>query len=166
MRSLKALLSRSGAVLFGLDLLLLVPTWPMLLWSVGPQAWAGLLLDPLLLAYPLAQLSLLYAMGLYRRDAILSTRRTLIRLPLVVGLAVQGAHVVQMIAGGAVDAANVSAAAMLGFAASAAIARVGLFMLLRGGVFRRRSRVKSRFFAAGACGRRCWTPMPGWARRK
>lgn len=138
MQRMKALLSRSGAVLFGLDLVLLLAVWPVLLWMVAPREWAGLLLDPLLMAYPLAQLSLLYAMGLYRRDAILSTRRTLIRLPLVVGLAVLGAHVVQMVAGGAVDAANVSAAAMLGFAASAAIARVGLFMLLRGGVFRRR----------------------------
>ncbi len=83
-------------------------------------------------------------MGLYRRDAILSTRRTLVRLPMVVGLAVLAAHVVQMLGlwlgwrVTPVDVADLSVAAMLGFAASAALARAGLFLLLRGGVFRRR----------------------------
>lgn len=144
MRSLKALLSRSGAVLSLLDLLLLAPVWPLMLWAVARENWTGLLGDVWLLAYPLAQVTLLYAMGLYRRDAILSTRRTLIRLPLVVGLAVLGAHVVQVVVGWLsgrvlpVDVATLSAAAMLGFAASAAIARVVLFTLLQRGVFRRR----------------------------
>ena len=141
MQRMKALLSRSGAVLFGLDLVLLLAVWPGLLWLVARQDWAGLLFDPWLMAYPLAQVSLLYAMGLYRRDAIVSTRRTLIRLPLVVGLAVLGAYLVQLVVGWralAVDVVALSAAAMLGFALSAMVARVGLFLLLRGGVFRRR----------------------------
>ncbi len=46
MRSLMALLSRTGAVLCGLDLLLLVPAWLVVLWGAAQQDWIGLVLDP------------------------------------------------------------------------------------------------------------------------
>ena len=143
MRSLKVMLSRTGTVLLALDLVLLLPAWPLVLWAVEP-GWAALVFDPWLLAFPLGQVIGLYALGLYRRDAILSTRRALVRLPLVVGLATLGAVIVQL-ARAVVAPADappallaLSAAAMLGFALCATIARVMLFALLRGGVCRRR----------------------------
>ena len=35
MRSLRVLVSRTGTVLLALDLVLLVPAWPLLLWALG-----------------------------------------------------------------------------------------------------------------------------------
>jgi len=144
MRSLKVLLSRTGTVLLVLDLLLLVPAWPLLLWLVEPERWSALVLDPGLLLFPVAQVAMLYAMGLYRRDAILSTRSALLRVPLAGGLAVLGALGVQLALElwaprpAPLRLAALCVAAMLGFAACATVARVVLFALLRGSVLRRR----------------------------
>ena len=144
MRSLRLLISRIGTALFALDLLLLVPLWPLLLWAMAPSRSPDLLFEPLLWAFPLGQIAMLYAMGMYRREAILSTRGTLVRLPLVVGLAIGGAAAVQAAAAwlgleaAPIDIADLSAVAALCFAAAAALARIVLFALLRRGVFRRR----------------------------
>ena len=144
MRSLKVLLSRAGVVLLALDLALLLPGWPVLLRLVAPAHWQVLLSEPAMAVFPLAQVTLLYALGLYRRDAILSLRRALLRLPLVVMLSVLVAglflRAVQWQAPGAapVDVTVLCSAAIPVFALCAALARVILFMLLRRGVFRRR----------------------------
>ncbi len=74
----------SSVVLFMLDLLAVLGAWPLLLWAgqagrILPADWRAAL-------YPAADLLLLYAMGLYRRDAMIALRRSGARLPLVVGL--------------------------------------------------------------------------------
>ncbi|MCC6717487.1 MAG: TIGR03013 family PEP-CTERM/XrtA system glycosyltransferase [Acetobacteraceae bacterium] len=144
MRSLKVLLSRAGIMLVALDTALLLPAWPVLLWLVSPEHWQALLFEPALAVFPLAQVTLLYALGLYRRDAILSLRRALLRLPLVVGLGALASGVVLLAVQwlwpgtATVDVTDLCSAAMLGFALCATLARVVLFLLLRRGVFRRR----------------------------
>ena len=144
MRSLKVLLSRSGSVLLALDIALLVAAWPILVWQVEPEYWSFLVLDLLLLVFPAAQVTMLYALGLYRREALLGTRRTLVQLPLATGLAVLGGAAVQILAGwvaprfAPVDLGDLCTAALLWFAMCGALARLILFVLVRGGVFRRR----------------------------
>lgn len=144
LRPLKILLSRAGLVLLALDVGLLALAWPLLLREVSPADWGTLLLIPPLAMFPAAQITLLYALGMYRRDAILSLRRTLLRLPLVVGLAVLAGGVLllvsQWLVPGAVpvDLTDLCTAAAVGFATAAILARVMQFALLRRGVFRRR----------------------------
>jgi sugar transferase (PEP-CTERM system associated) len=78
----------TGTVLFALDTLLLLAVWPMVLWGSRPDAPSLFVLasDQRGFAYPLFDLLLLFAMGLYRRDAILELGRSLTRVPLVVGM--------------------------------------------------------------------------------
>ena len=78
----------TGTVLFTLDALLLFLIWPMVLWTSQLSAVdiLDLPFDARGLAYPLFDLLLLFAMGLYRRDAILQTSRSLSRVPLIVGM--------------------------------------------------------------------------------
>jgi sugar transferase (PEP-CTERM system associated) len=81
----------TGAVMFVLDALALLLAWPVAiriaLYEAGrsPSAqWIpGLGLE---LLYPAATIVFLYALGMYRRDAILSTRKALGRVPMVVAL--------------------------------------------------------------------------------
>jgi sugar transferase (PEP-CTERM system associated) len=98
-----------------------------------------------------AWVTLLYALGLHRRDALLDTRRALGRLPVAAVLAVAGAT-----AAGALlsldDAGStplVAPAAVGSFVAAGAAARGSVAVLRRLGVFRRRVLV------VGA-GRRAW----------
>jgi sugar transferase (PEP-CTERM system associated) len=136
--------SRTGAMLLALDILLLAAAWPVLLWVLDGAALPALLLEPGLAAYPVAQVVLLYALGLHRREAILSTRSALGRLPLVVALALAGGAAVQwavdwMVAPSAVvEVSRLWAGAAVAFALCGAMARVGLHVLLERGVFRRR----------------------------
>jgi hypothetical protein len=78
----------TGTVLFGLDALLIFAVWPLVLWLSRPDAATLFVLptDSRGLGYPVFDLLLLFAMGLYRRDAILETGRSLTRVPLVVGM--------------------------------------------------------------------------------
>jgi hypothetical protein len=78
----------TGTVLFGLDAVLIVVIWPLVLWLARPDALSLFLLpaDSRGFAYPTLDLLLLFAMGLYRRDAILEAGRSLTRVPLVVGM--------------------------------------------------------------------------------
>ncbi|HEY0422546.1 MAG TPA: hypothetical protein VGC82_04410, partial [Rhodopila sp.] len=78
----------TGTVLFGLDAALVVAVWPTVLWIARPDVLALLRLpaDARGLHYPAFDLLLLFAMGLYRRDAILQAGRSLARVPLVVGM--------------------------------------------------------------------------------
>jgi sugar transferase (PEP-CTERM system associated) len=75
-------------VLFVLDLLCILIVWPSVLLSAYPSLAVHLIppLDLRGIIYPLADLLLLYAMGLYRRDAILWTSRSLSRVPLIVAM--------------------------------------------------------------------------------
>jgi sugar transferase (PEP-CTERM system associated) len=88
MRRLKLPLTTTGAVLFALDVVLVLIAWPFLLWLAWPNVGlpTAMPLDIRAIAYPLLDLLVLYAMGLYWRDAIVETRQSLGRLPLVVGM--------------------------------------------------------------------------------
>lgn len=82
----------AGAVMFVLDAVLLAVIWPLALLLAFSESGRTLTtaggVGPLMLVlYPAAELMFLYALGLYRRDAILETRRALGRLPLVVAMA-------------------------------------------------------------------------------
>jgi sugar transferase (PEP-CTERM system associated) len=78
----------TGTVLFGLDALLILVVWPTVLWTARPDAPSlfRLPMDSRGFGYPVFDLLLLFAMGMYRRDAILETGRSLTRVPLVVGM--------------------------------------------------------------------------------
>jgi sugar transferase (PEP-CTERM system associated) len=75
-------------VLFALDALLVLALWPLVLLLAYPHASASLALwqDTSILTYPAFNLLMLFAMGLYRRDAVLDVGRSVSRAPLVVGL--------------------------------------------------------------------------------
>jgi sugar transferase (PEP-CTERM system associated) len=79
----------TGTVLFALDTVLIATVWPIVLWLAQPDATALLQVqaDARGFSYPIFDVLLLFAMGLYRRDAILQTSRSLTRAPLVVGTA-------------------------------------------------------------------------------
>ena len=68
----------TGTVLFALDALLLLLVWPAVLWASQPRRWTSWTCRSTRAAsaYPLFDLLLLFAMGLYRRDAILQTGRS------------------------------------------------------------------------------------------
>jgi len=88
MRYLKLSFTTTGSALFVLDLVLIALVWPLTLW-VGRPASLDVFAEPLDIrgiVYPAADLLVLYAMGLYRRDAILEMRKTATRIPLVVGM--------------------------------------------------------------------------------
>jgi sugar transferase (PEP-CTERM system associated) len=84
-RFLRATMARS---LFTLDLVLLAVAWPLLLWlaRIDMTEPSGTVVDPRWLAYPLSDLLLLYAMGLYRREAFVESHRAALRVPMVVGM--------------------------------------------------------------------------------
>jgi sugar transferase (PEP-CTERM system associated) len=88
MRFLKLSLATTSTVLFLLDLGFIAVVWPVTLWfgRHGDVPSAEQSFDIRILSYPLANLLALYAMGLYRRDAILRLRKTFSRIPLVVGM--------------------------------------------------------------------------------
>lgn len=78
----------TGTVLFAVDGALIFGLWPMVLWISRPDAAAfvAIATDARGVTYPLFDLLLLFAMGLYRRDAILEVGRSLTRVPLIVGM--------------------------------------------------------------------------------
>ena len=92
-RILRATMARS---LFTLDVALVAVAWPLLLWlaRVDLTGLPGTDVDPRWLVYPLADLLLLYAMGLYRREAFVENHRAALRVPMVVGMGAIVAFVV------------------------------------------------------------------------
>ncbi len=139
----------TGTVLFGLDTLLILAAWPVVLWLLRPDRLSLLqvLTDGRGLTYPLLDLLLLFAMGLYRRDAIQQTARSLTRVPLVVGmgagLAVLGSLAQPLLVpwaahpGGRDEAVLFSLAAVT-FTLSAFLARLIIDVMVRQHVLRRR----------------------------
>jgi len=142
-----------SVALFLLDAALLALAWPALLATchATPPASPGAAIA--LLLYPAATLASLYALGLYRRDMILETRKALARLPLAVGLGGAAAAMAALfLALGEVpvpEATWLFSAALGCGSATGAVARVVFYGLRRRGLFRRRVLV------IGA-GRRAW----------
>ncbi len=76
--------------LFALDVALVAAAWPAALWLARIEAGIALTppLDPFVVICPLSDLLLLYAMGLYRREAMVDKRHSTARVPLVAGMGV------------------------------------------------------------------------------
>jgi sugar transferase (PEP-CTERM system associated) len=89
----------TGTVLFALDTVLILIMWPLVLWLSRPDMFSLFIvpMDSRGLDYPVFDLLLLFAMGLYRRDAILESSRSLTRVPLVVGMGAALAILVSLI---------------------------------------------------------------------
>ena len=134
----------TGRALFFLDALLLLLVWPLALhfgcwgsecFEATPDGLGAVL-------YPAADIVCLYALGLYRRDALMDTRNSLARVPLAVSLgAVATACCLALLApwlGGPADRVRLFAGAFLSFTVSAILARLVFSGLKRGGVFKRR----------------------------
>ncbi|MDD2876206.1 MAG: TIGR03013 family PEP-CTERM/XrtA system glycosyltransferase [Acidiphilium sp.] len=77
-----------AALMFCLDAALIIIVWPFAAWFALPKPLprVGLEIVFILALYPMANLISIYALGLYRRDIILTVRRSIRRLPLVVGI--------------------------------------------------------------------------------
>jgi sugar transferase (PEP-CTERM system associated) len=150
----------TGTVLFVLDALLILALWPVVLWASRPDAprLFVVLADSRGLGYPVFDLLLLFAMGLYRRDAILEAGRSLTRVPLVVGMGAALAIVVSLaqpllvswaVVPGGRDQAMLFGLAVVTFTLSAFLARIVIDVLVRRHILRRR------LLVVGA-GQRAW----------
>ncbi|HEX2943294.1 MAG TPA: TIGR03013 family XrtA/PEP-CTERM system glycosyltransferase [Rhodopila sp.] len=138
----------TGAVLCVLDVALLAAVWPVVAWM---HSRTGLPLfgaqgDIQGILYPVCDLLLLFAMGLYRRDAILNLKQSLTRVPLVVGMGAAMALLGSFAYHGMVvsdypaahNQAELFALAIVTFSALAVLARVMVDAMLRRHVLRRR----------------------------
>ncbi|MBV1795871.1 TIGR03013 family XrtA/PEP-CTERM system glycosyltransferase [Siccirubricoccus sp. G192] len=150
-----------GPALFLLDALLAGTTWPfaaaLAVQHLPPQGQPGLV--PLLL-YPATYLVFLYALGLYRRDALTEARRSLGRAPLAAGfggLVASAAVALLPPPLGGPGSPILFAIAVPCFTAAGFTARAIVFALQRRGAFRRR------LLVIGA-GRRAWDLV--WLLRK
>jgi sugar transferase (PEP-CTERM system associated) len=146
--------------LFILDAVLSLAMWPLVVWASRPDAPALFMLPSDLrgVAYPVFNLLLLFAMGLYRREAILEAARSLTRVPLVVGM---GATLAIAVSGiqplvlrsaavpGGRDQAMLFGLAVVTFTLCAFLARLIIDVLVRRHVLRRR------LLVVGA-GQRAW----------
>ena len=150
----------TGTVLFALDIVLILAVWPLVLWLSRPDALSlfSVPTDLRGLAYPVFDLVLLFAMGLYRRDAILEFGRSLTRVPLIVGMGAAVAILVSLIQPllvrsatmpGGRDEAMLFGLAVVTFTFCAFVARIVIDVLIRRGVLRRR------LLVVGA-GQRAW----------
>lgn len=85
----------SSAIMFGLDAALILLAWPFAAWFTVADRIPrlDLTIAGILALYPVANLIALYALGLYRRDVILAVRRSIRRLPFVVGIGTIGATI-------------------------------------------------------------------------
>jgi sugar transferase (PEP-CTERM system associated) len=152
-RLLNLSLLTTGGVLFALDLGCLLVAWPLVLWAAYP-AFALHLAPPLDLRgviYPATDLLLLYAMGLYRRDAILWTGKSLSRVPLVIGMGVVPSWLDASLfaAPERRDETLSLALALISFTLCAVLARLVVDVLLQ-------SRVLRRHLLVVGAGRRAW----------
>jgi sugar transferase (PEP-CTERM system associated) len=139
----------AGAVLFVLDLTLVLAAWPLALWVAWPAAISlhEPPFDAWCLLYPFADLLALYAMGMYRREAILETRKSASRVPLVVGMGAVAALLLTSLLArldpeqfrrleGSREALLLALAGLC-FTGCAFLARLGVFVLLRRRMLRR-----------------------------
>jgi sugar transferase (PEP-CTERM system associated) len=134
----------TGKALLLLDITILLLVWPAVLrygcwgtecFEATPDGLGSML-------YPTADLVCLYALGLYRRDALIDTRNSLARVPLAVSLAtVATACCLALLApwiGPPADRVRLFAGAFVGFTLGGIVARLLFSALKRGGVFKRR----------------------------
>jgi len=134
----------TGKALFLLDALVMLMIWPVLLhfgcWGnecfrITPDG-AGTVL------YPVANLVSFYALGLYRREAILQTRESLGRVPLAVSLGAVATAVLLVLTslwiGSPANRVRLFSGAVIGFCVSGVVARLILAALKRRGTFQRR----------------------------
>lgn len=139
----------TGTVLFGLDILLILALWPFVLWISRPDFAAvfSLASGARGLTYPVFDLLLLFAMGLYRREAVLELGQSLTRVPLVVGMGAAIVIVLSMLLPeltseatpiGGRDQAMFFAIAVMTFTLCAYMARMVIDVLVRRHVLRRR----------------------------
>jgi sugar transferase (PEP-CTERM system associated) len=139
----------TGTVLFALDAALILAVWPLVLRLSRPEELSLFLLpwDSRAFAYPVFDLLLLFAMGLYRREAILEAARSLTRVPLVVGMGAALAIVVSLVQSqtvpsavmpGGRDQAMLFGLAVVTFTLCAFLARLVIDVLVRRRVLRRR----------------------------
>ena len=136
----------TGLTLFTLDTVLVTLAWPVVLWAACRDPGSPWNSGSALL-YPLANLLLLYAMGLYRREAFVERRHAIARVPLIVGMgaaiALGGCTLLAHLAPGTFgardfrDEALVFALALVCFTVCAIVARLVLDILLRRRVLRR-----------------------------
>jgi sugar transferase (PEP-CTERM system associated) len=139
----------TGTILFALDAALVVAVWPAILWLARPDVLSLLRLpaDARVFHYPAFNLLLLFAMGLYRRDAILQAGRSLARVPLVVGMGAALAILTSLLqpvlmhrasSPGGRDQLTLFALAAVSFTFCAFLARLVIDMMVRSHVLRRR----------------------------
>ena len=145
----------TGKALFLLDAAALIVGWPILLrmscWGdectqLTPDGLAALL-------YPIANLVSLYALGLYRREAIIQTQESLGRVPLAVSLGAVGtAALVALLGlwiGSPINRVRLFSGAVIGFCVAGLACRLVFSGLKRQGIFQRR------LLVVGA-GQRAW----------
>jgi len=142
-----------AAALFAADAALVALVWPVAL-LVAREAFPGGVLPGFasLLLYPAGFPLFLYALGLYRRDALIEPARALRRVPvaaLLSGFAAYGAAAMLPPPVGTPGASVLFFSAALAFSASGLLARLLFSLAHRCGAFRRRVLV------IGA-GRRAW----------
>jgi sugar transferase (PEP-CTERM system associated) len=139
----------TGTVLFALDAALVLAIWPLVLWVSRPDVLSLFALpsDSRGFDYPVFDLLLLFAMGMYRRDAILDAGRSLTRVPLVVGMGATLAILVSLIQPmlvpsammpGGRDQAMLFGLAVISFTFCAFLARLAIDVMIRNRVLRRR----------------------------
>jgi sugar transferase (PEP-CTERM system associated) len=139
----------TGTVLFGLDTVLVLAVWPLCLLFTRPGllSLSVLPVDARGFSYPLFDLLLLFAMGLYRREAVVELGRSLTRVPLVVGMGAAIAVVLSLLqpvliprgaTPGGQSQAVVFAFAFVAFTACAFLARVVVDLLVRRHILSRR----------------------------
>ena len=134
----------TGKALFLLDAASMLLVWPVLLhfgcWGIEcfrptPDGAAALV-------YPIANLVSLYALGLYRREAIIQTRESLGRVPLAVSLAAVGTAVLLGVlafwTGSPLNRVRLFSGAVIGFCVAGLAARLIFSGLKRRGTFQRR----------------------------
>jgi sugar transferase (PEP-CTERM system associated) len=149
----------ASTALFIIDALLVAATWPLTVWlalnaAETDQGWLQALI------FATVNQTFLYALGLYRRDAIVDISKSLGRIPLVVAIGVVGAGFAVAAFGWALTPAafgttNLAAlliAAMACFTACAIAARLLFLFLRRHQVFR------PHLLVIGA-GKRAWDLM-------
>ncbi len=145
----------TGKALFLLDAACLLVGWPILLqmacWGDECTRFTSDGLAALL--YPVANLVSLYALGLYRREAIIQTQESLGRVPLAVSLGAVGTAALLMALGVWIGAPlnrlRLFSGAVIGFCVAGLACRLVFSGLKRQGVFQRR------LLVIGA-GRRAW----------
>jgi sugar transferase (PEP-CTERM system associated) len=145
-------LSAANALLLA-DGALVAVAWAVALWLAQDALPGGTLPGPVpLLLYPAGFLLFLYALGLYRREAMIEPSSALGRVPLAAVLSGAAAYAATIVLPEPVGARGTSVlfgSAVLAFTAAGLSARLLFFLAHRRGAFRRRVLV------IGA-GRRAW----------